>query len=294
MVRGGGERWWWVNSVLSIQSHVSYGHVGNSAAVLPLQRLGFEVWPVNTIHLSNHLGHTTWRGEAASLGVVSEIVAGIDELGVLAECSALLSGFLGGAALGGVVLDALDRLRQANPDALFACDPVLGDDGIGIYVPEGVPEYLRDKMLPRADIVTPNRFEAEFLTGKKIVTLEDALAAVDELRGRGPGTVVVTSVPTGDGDGVIGTLAANAAGTWLVRTPRLDTAVHGTGDVFAALFLGHSLRKASLEEALSRTVSSLHGLLTATVAAKSREIVLVDAQDALVTPPKMFAAEKLR
>ena len=122
-------------NVLSIQSSVSYGHVGNSAATLPLQRLGIGVWPVNTTHLSNHLGHPTWRGGAAQTDMVADIVAGIEELGVLGECHALLSGFLGAAALGAVVLDALERLRAANPAAIFALDPVIGDDGIEIYVP---------------------------------------------------------------------------------------------------------------------------------------------------------------
>ena len=280
-------------NVLSIQSSVAYGHVGNSAATLPLQRLGIGVWPVNTTHLSNHLGHPTWRGGAADTAVVADIVAGIEELGVLGECDALLSGFLGAAALGAVVLDALEIVRAANPGAIFALDPVIGDDGIGIYVPDGVPEFLRDRLLPRADIITPNRYEVEFLTGRKIKGVDDALASMAELRSRGPGLVVATSIPDADDAGATITLAADGTGAWLVRSPRLNTAVHGAGDMFSALFLGHALRGAAPGEALSRTVSSVHAVLAATARAGAREMLLVETQDALVDPPEIFPAERL-
>jgi pyridoxine kinase len=280
-------------NVLSIQSMVSYGHVGNSAATLPLQRLGIGVWPVHTTHLSNHLGHPSWRGGAADSAVVADIVAGIGELGVLGECHALLSGFLGSAALGAVVLEALDALRAANPEAIFALDPVIGDDGIEIYVPDGVPEFLRDEMLPRADIITPNRYEVEFLTGRRIGGVEDALAAMAELRALGPGLVVATSIPDGNDANVLITLAANSEAAWLVRSPRLETAVHGAGDLFSALFLGRILRGTAPGEALSLTVSSVHAVLAATAQAGAREMLLVETQDALVDPPEIFPAERL-
>ena len=279
-------------NVLSIQSSVAYGHVGNSAATLPLQRLGIGVWPVNTTHLSNHLGHASWRGGVAESAAVSDIVAGIVDLGVIGECDALLSGYLGNPALGAVALEALDAIRAANPAAIFALDPVFGDDGIGVYVSDGMADYIRDVLLPRADIVTPNRYEAEFLTGGKIGGLDDALAAMDALRARGPGTAVVTSTP-GDEDGVSITLAADGEGAWMVRAPRLDTAVHGAGDLFSALFLGRTLRGAALDEALSATVSSVHAVLAATAQAAAREMLLVETQDALASPPELFPAERL-
>lgn len=280
-------------NVLSIQSSVAYGHVGNSAATLPLQRLGIGVWPVNTTHLSNHLGHPSWRGGAAQTEMVADIVAGIEALGVLGECDALLSGFLGTAALGAVVLDALATLRAANPAAIFALDPVIGDDGIEIYVPEGVPEFLRDRLLPRADIITPNRYEVEFLTARKIGCVDDALAAMAELRARGPGLVVATSIPDANDADVTITLAADGEGAWMVRSPRLETAVHGAGDLFSALFLGHTLKGAAPVEALSLAVSSVHAVLAATAAAGAPEMLLVEAQDAFTDPPEVFPAERL-
>ena len=279
-------------NVLSIQSSVAYGHVGNSAATLPLQRLGIGVWPVNTTHLSNHLGHASWRGGVAESAAVSDIVAGIVDLGVIGECDALLSGYLGNPALGAVALEALDAIRAANPAAIYALDPVFGDDGIGVYVSDEMPDYIRDVLLPRADIITPNRYEAEFLTGGKIGSLDDALAAIDALRARGPGTAVITSTPGGD-DGVSITLAADGEAAWLVRTPLLDTAVHGAGDLFSALFLGRTLRGAGLDEALSATVSSVHAVLAATAQAGAREMLLVETQDALADPPELFPAERL-
>ena len=281
-------------NVLSIQSSVAVGHVGNSAAVPALQRLGVNVWPVNTVQLSNHPGHATWRGAAAPASLVSDIVAGIDALGVLATCDALLTGYLGDASLGAVVLDTLGRLRAANPDAVFACDPVLGDDGTGVYVSEGVAAYLRDAMVPRADILTPNRYEAEFLARQPIAGIDDALRAVETLRARGPQLVAVTSAPAGGDAGVVGTLAADAGGAWLVRTPRLDTDVHGAGDLFSALLLGHWLRRDGLAAALSRAVSGLHAVLAATAASKAPELLLIETQDALAAPPRLFPAERLR
>ena len=279
-------------NVLSIQSMVSYGHVGNSAATLPLQRLGIGVWPVNTTHLSNHLGHASWRGCVAESAAVSDIVAGIVELGVIGECDALLSGYLGNPALGAMVLDALDAVRAANPAAIYALDPVFGDDGIGVYVSDEMPDYIRDVLLPRADIITPNRYEAELLTGGKIGSLDDTLAAIDTLRARGPGTAVVTSTP-GDEDGASITLAADGEAAWMVRTPRLDTAVHGAGDLFSALFLGRTMRGAGLDEALSATVSSVYAVLAATAQAGAREMLLVETQDALAAPPERFPAVRL-
>ncbi|MFP6745875.1 MAG: pyridoxal kinase PdxY [Alphaproteobacteria bacterium] len=283
--------------MLSIQSSVAYGHVGNSAATLPLQRLGIGVWPVHTTHLSNHLGHPTWRGGAADTATVADVVAGIAELGVLGECHALLSGYLGSAALGTVVSDALDALRAANSRAVFALDPVIGDDGIGVYVADGVAEFLRDELLPRADIITPNRYELEIFAGRKICAIDDALAAMADLRAQGPGVVVLTSAPSDDGapgnHGEMKTLATDGETAWMVRSTRLDTAVHGTGDMFSALFLGHTLRGAALDDALSLAVSSVHAVLAATAKAGARELLLVETQDVLAAPPQVFAAEKI-
>ena len=162
---------------LSLQSHVAYGYVGNRAAVFPLQRLGHEVWAVNTVEFSNHTGYGAWRGRSVPADQVAEIVQGIEALGVLETCDALITGYVGDAALADVVLDTARRVRAANPKAIWCCDPVLGDTDTGIYVKPGIDAFFRDRALPAADLITPNHFELEHLTGKKITTMDEALAA---------------------------------------------------------------------------------------------------------------------
>ena len=150
-------------AVLSIQSQVAYGHVGNSAATLPLQRLGFEVIAINTVQLAHHPGHGSWCGHKVEPERIAQILEGVVRRGALGRCGAMISGYLGDAAVGAIVLDAVAALRAARPDALYLCDPVIGDDGPGVFVSAGIPELMRDVLVPAADIVTPNRFELAFL-----------------------------------------------------------------------------------------------------------------------------------
>ncbi|WP_143529375.1 pyridoxal kinase PdxY [Rubrobacter xylanophilus] len=281
-------------NILSIQSSVAYGHVGNSAAVFPLQRLGIEVWPVNTVHFSNHTGYGEWRGPVLAAGDVEEVLRGIGERGVLGACDAVLSGYMGDVSLGEVILGAVGRVREANPRALFCCDPVMGDEGRGFFVRPGIPEFMRERAVPAADVVTPNQFELEYLAGAAARTLGDALAAAEAVMGLGPGTVLVTSLRRRDaGEGRIEMLAATREGAWLVGTPLLPLEVNGAGDATAALFLGHLLLGRGVEEALSLTASSVHAVLEKTFRRGTREIQLVAAQESLVSPPVRFPARRV-
>src|SRR5688572_1853976 len=169
---------------LSLQSHVAYGYVGNRAATFPLQRLGHEVWAVNTVEFSNHTGYGAWTGRAASAEQVADIVHGIEALGELRRCDALLSGYVGDAALADTILDTARRVRAANPKAIWVCDPVLGDVDTGLYVKPGIDAFFRERAIPAADLVTPNHFELELLTGAKVATVDEALAAARSLLGR--------------------------------------------------------------------------------------------------------------
>jgi pyridoxine kinase len=277
--------------ILTIQSSVAYGHAGNSAAVFPLQRLGFEAWPVNTVQFSNHLGYGAWRGQIFAPDAVREVILGIAELGVLPRCAAVLSGYLGDVALGEVVLDAVARVKAANPAALWCCDPVIGDVADGIYVRPGIPEFFRDRALAAADLITPNCFEAEFLTGCRIDSLESALAAAAALRARGPRLVLLTSLMVIEGR--IGMLADSAEGSWLVETPRLAIDPSGAGDTVAALFLAHWLREQAIPAALEAAAAAIHAVLQATLDAGERELQLVAAQAALVAPPQRFPTRRL-
>lgn len=279
-------------NILSIQSWVAYGHVGNASAMFPLQRLGAEVWGVHTVQFSNHTGYGAWRGQVFEAGLVRDCVQGIEERGVLSRCDAVLSGYMGGAEIGAAILDAVGRVKAANPQALYCCDPVIGDVGRGVFVRPGIPEFLRDQAIPRADIATPNRFELEWLTGRAVTDLASAKAAMADLQGMGPRCVLLTSLDIGAPEG-IAMLAAEGGRFWRVITPLLPISVNGAGDAIAALFLFHRLRTGRAEVALAAAAASIFGLLRRTAEAGSREILTVAAQEEFVAPSQVFAAEEV-
>jgi len=282
-------------NILSIQSRVAYGHVGNSAAVFPLQRLGHEVWPVDTVSFSNHLGYPTWSGRTFAPAEVAEIVGGLAKLGVLNRCDAVLTGYLGDKGNGAVVLDAVSRVRAANPQAIYACDPVAGDRGPGLFVKPDVPPIFLDQLLPLADLTFPNAFELEYLTGGSTDTLESALAAADSLRARmrRGALVLVTSLVRADGPlDRIEVLAASDAGAWLIDTPYQKGPPHGAGDCFAALFLGHYLKSRDIEATLARAASAIHSVLAASAGAA--ELRIIAAQAAFDPPTPLFQPQRIR
>jgi pyridoxine kinase len=278
-------------TVLSVQSRVAYGHVGNAASVFALQRLGIEAWALDTVAFSNHTGHGKWRGSAVAASEIAALFDGIAALGVLPQIDALLSGYLGDAATGPVLLDVVERVRRANPQALFCCDPVIGDTDTGSYVTDGIAEFFRDEALKLADIATPNRFELEYLTGAAIATVDEALEAAAVLRGRGPGTVLLTSLDT-EPDRIT-MLAAGPDGAWAVETPRLPVMLNGCGDVTAAVFLAHLLRGAGLADALASTAAAIFAVIDTTARLGRYELALVAAQDELVSPSRRFQARRL-
>ncbi len=283
--------------ILSIQSSVAYGHVGNSAAAFPLQRLGFEVWPIVTVHFSNHTGYGEWRGPLLAADDLREVLTGVEERGVLSRCEAVLSGYQGAEDVGGVVLDAVRRVKAANPAAIYCCDPVMGDTGSGFFVRPGIPEFMRDQVVPAADVATPNHFELDYLTGReqRTTTLDEVLGAVDDLREMGPDTVLVTSlVHDGLSEDSIEMLAVDGTGAWVVSTPLLPLSVNGAGDLTAALFLAHLLETGSVATSLARTASSVWSVLDETARSREREIQIVAAQEAIARPPMQFEAVALR
>jgi pyridoxine kinase len=283
-------------AILSIQSHVAYGHVGNAAVTLPLQRLGREVWAVPTVVFAAHAGYGPPQGAVLPASTVGEIVRGIEARGVFPRCKAVLSGYLGDADLGSVVLDAVARVRSANPDALYCCDPVMGDTAPGVYVRDGIPEFLATQAVPVADIATPNVFELEMLAGGRVRDLDDALAAARVLIARGPRLVLVTSLKRAETPaGTIEMLAVTRDAAWLVGTPEfdLDPAPNGAGDLTAALFLAFMIETRDPEAALSRVGSAIHAVFDATRAAGTRELALEAAQDRIARPPRLFDARRV-
>src|ERR671921_672370 len=208
-------------NVLSIQSHVAYGHVGNASAVFPMQRLGVEVWPIHTVQFSNHTGYGAWKGSVFDGPAIEELVDGIAERGVLPRCDGVLSGYMGSADIGNAVLAAVARVRAANPAALYCCDPVIGDVGRGIFVRPGIPEFMREQAVPAAEIITPNQFELDYLSGiatKSTASIKEAVAAVQLL---GPKVVLVTSVDSSETPAdAIDLVAAEGGRVFRVRTPK--------------------------------------------------------------------------
>ncbi len=282
-------------NILSIQSWVSYGHVGNASAVFPLQRLGAEVWAINTVQFSNHTGYGDWKGSVYSGQSVRDLVDGIAARGAVGCCDAVLSGYVGGADIGEAILHAVATVRQANPKALYCCDPVIGDTDTGVYVRPGIEDFLRTHALPAADIATPNRFEIERLTGIDCATLHGAKQAVLRLRSMlhtaGPACVLLTSLETeATPADSVDMLTFEGGAFHLLRTPRLNISVNGAGDAIAALFLFHRLRSGSAVTALEAAGSSVFGLLLRTAEAGSREILTVAAQEEFVRPTRVFTA----
>lgn len=287
--------------ILSIQSSVSYGHVGNSAAVFPLQRIGVEVMPIYTVCFSNHTGYGAWRGPMLTGTDVREIVLGIEERGGLAGVDAVLSGYQGGDDIGDAILDAVARVKRHSPDAIYACDPVLGNAKSGCHVAPEVQNLIRDRVIPAADLITPNQFELGFITGTQPTSLESTLESVELARDQGPQTVLVTSVerPERAADNVMEMLAVTGgrgaeAEAWLIETPRLPLKANGSGDVTAALFTAHLRSTGDAGEALARTASSVFTLLENTLASGERELQLVESQEAYAHPSMQFAAHRVQ
>ena len=281
-------------TILSIQSHVTYGHVGNSAAVFPLQRAGHEVWPVHTVNFSNHTGYGDWGGPMIPADDVTAIVDGMEKRGAFPQIDAILSGYQGGPDIAGAIVDAVTRIKTVNPKALYACDPVMGNAKSGCFVSDEIPPLLRDRVVPVADIITPNQFELGYLTDSEVGTLDQTLAAVKKAQEIGPKTVLVTSVKRPETpEDQVEMLAVAGDRAFLVSTPLLPFKRNGSGDVTAALFTGHYTETSDVKESLRRTASSVYDLLENTYEAETAELQLIQSQDVFAHPRMQFSAEEL-
>ena len=296
MEAGGGH-------VLSVQSHVVRGYVGNKAATFPLQLLGFEVDPLNAVHLSNHTGYPSgFKGQRLTGDQLTEVVAGLEANSLLNDYTHLLTGYLGSSSALSAVAELLRAVKKANPQVQFVCDPVLGDHG-SLYVPADMVAGYRDQLVPHAQLLTPNLFEVAQLTGLPVATHQQVYAAVDRLHDMGPATVVVTSLEEGDGEqaDVVTLLASTrlpqAQGQpsrFKLTAPRQPGRFTGTGDLLAALLLAHSHQQPDcLAIAASRAVGSLQAVLWRTAAAaeerpqRQPELQMVQSRQHFLTPPHL-------
>ncbi|WP_298363653.1 pyridoxal kinase PdxY [uncultured Bradyrhizobium sp.] len=278
-------------TVISIQSQVAWGHVGNSAATLPIQLHGIDVVAVPTTLLSNRPGYPTIRGRVLDVQLVADLLRGIEERGAVESARMILSGYLGSADIAIEVADFVARAKAENPALLYCCDPVLGDRDRGMFVRSDIPPLVRDQLCPLADIITPNHFEFEFLCGTRVTTTDDVIAQARALMARGPATIVITSAElAGTPDGEIETLAIERTGAWRVRTPRVPISPSGTGDLFAALFVAARVRGLATPEALSHAASGIHGVLVRTAQRGTEEMRIVESAEVMLDPKPRFTA----
>lgn len=276
-------------NVISIQSQVAFGHVGNSAAVFPMQVHGIDVVAVPTTLLSNRPGYPTIRGRVLEAELVGDLLRGIEERGAVERAGMILSGYLGSADNAAVVADFVARAKAADPALRYCCDPVLGDRDRGLFVRTDIPPLVADRLLPLADIITPNHFEFEWLCGTAAASVGQVIEAGRALMARGPSTIVVTSAELDDTpESEIETLAIGASKAWRVRTPKLPISPNGTGDLFAALFVSARVRGLGTPDALSHAASAIFAVLEHTAAGGATEMRIVESAEGLVDPKRKF------
>lgn len=283
-------------TVISIQSQVAWGHVGNSAATFPIQLHGIDVIAVPTTLLSNRPGYPTIRGRVLDVQLVADLLRGVEERGAVETARMILSGYLGSADIVSDVADFVARAKTENPALLYCCDPVLGDRDRGMFVRSDIPPLVRDQLFPLADIITPNHFEFEFLCGARVTTTDDVIAQARTLMAQGPATIVVTSAElAGTPGGEIETLAiersqSGSPSAWRVRTPRVPISPSGTGDLFAALFVAARMRGLATPDVLSHAASAIHGVLVRTAQRGTEEMRIVESAEVMLDPKPRFAA----
>ena len=284
--------------ILTIQSHVAYGHVGNDAAMLPLQLLGIEPVAVHTVQFSNHTGYGEFKGQVFTPAHISDVLDGLRARGVLARCVAVLSGYLGDAGVGEAILQAVQEVRAAHPKAHYLCDPVMGDVGRGLFVRPGIPEFLRKRALSQASVIAPNHYEFELLHGGTTLTTVDATVQaaremLTHMHQPSSALIVITSLRTDDlPQDQLATLAVTADNAWLVQTPYVDLQPlpNGMGDVFSAVLLGHLIQGEAIPEAVSSAVSTLYALVSRTESGE-RDLPLVACRNQITSPSERFTAK---
>ena len=268
-------------AILSISSQVAKGHVGNSATAFALRRLGHEVWDVPTVVLSHHPGHGKPEGLALPPGTLAAMVGSVTGRG---RPAAVFSGYLADPANGETVAQTVEALRADGP-LPFLIDPILGDEASGVYVRDGVEAVIRERLLPLADILLPNRFELGLLAGGRIATTDDALAAARSLIARGPRAVICTSAPAEAGR--VAVLAVTVEHAWRVEMAAVPDAPNGTGDLFSGVFMARWLEGMPLQEAAGHAAGAVHAVVAWSKAVGDEDLALVVAQAVLADPPAL-------
>ncbi len=281
-------------SISSIQSHVAYGYVGNRIATFALQRLGHEVITVNTVQFSNHTGYGHWKGNIFSAEHIALVIEGLKELGVLDKCQAILSGYLGNTQIGYEIIKAVQYCRTINPQLTYLCDPVMGDIGRGLFVESSIPAFMQTVATTQAQIITPNHFEFELLTRKKVGSYVEVKNAIQELPYYKNQIILITSFQLqSNPKDELEVLMYYEGALYSIKTDfiHFKNTPNGMGDLFAALFLGIFMKNSSALQAFSHAVSSIYSILKSTYASQNREIAIIPNQDFIVKPNYAFEAK---
>ena len=286
-----------MNNILAIQSHVVFGHAGNSAAEFPMRRLGANVWPLNTVQFSNHTQYGQWTGCVMPPAHLTEIVQGIAAIDQLKRCDAVLSGYLGSAEQGEHILGIVRQVKAANPQAKFFCDPVMGHPEKGCIVAPGVAEFHKRYAMPASDIIAPNLIELEILAGRDVKEVNDAVLAARELIAQGPEIVLVKHLArAGYSQDRFEMLLVTADEAWHISRPLIDFGARhpvGVGDVTSGLLLVKLLQGASLRDALEHVTAAVYEIMVTTKEMGEYELQVVAAQDRIAKPVHCFSATQL-
>ncbi|KPZ70276.1 Pyridoxamine kinase [Shewanella sp. P1-14-1] len=282
-----------MKGIISIQSHVVFGHAGNSSAVFPLQRMGMEVWPIHTVQFSNHTQYSQgWKGRAFSADDINQLVTGIDNIGKIADCQAVLSGYQGSAEQCQAIINTVNTVKQQNPTALYVCDPVMGDPEKGCILADGITEQLINEVMPIADVIVPNQFELTQFTQMEINNLEQAKAACQKALSMGPKMVLVKHLHS-VADDTFTMMLATELGCYITQRPQLefDKQPVGVGDLISALFTGGLLNGMSEVDAFEHATNACYGVLKETHQRQEWELQTIAAQNELVNPSEKFRAK---
>ncbi len=285
-----------MKNILSIQSHTVFGFAGNKSATFPMQLMGMDVWALNTVQFSNHTQYGKWTGMVIPKEQIGEIVRGIDEIGELKNCDAVVSGYIGSAEQVDEIIKAFHKVKALNPNAIFLCDPVMGHPDKGCIVADGVREGLIDIAMPQADIITPNLVELRELTGLEVNNFEQAVAATQAILAKGPKKVLVKHLSkVGKDSTKFEMLMTTEQGVWHLSRPLydFDREPVGVGDLTAGLFISNLLNGKSDLEAFEHTANAVNEVMRVTYEQGSYELQLIRARDVIINPTSSYKAVKI-
>lgn len=279
--------------ILTIQSHVVYGHAGNAAAVFPMQRLGHEVSVLNLLQFSNHTGHGTWGGGAISANELRDIFKGLKAVGALNTLNCILSGYIRDLEQAQAIYDFVCEVKTDYPHVMYCCDPVMGDERPGMYVKPEVAAFLQSHLVPLADWITPNHFELSHLVDKPLTSVQDAMTACAELFDSNKQGILATSIA--HHSSMTGLLLMTKAGTYHCETPKYELirTVHGTGDVTAATFLSHLFNGDAPVDAMEKTANTMHDMTLFSFQNGLRELGIIACQELIRYPNRKFKSQLL-